>query len=364
MATPFRILSIDGGGTRGVIPATILDCVYQATGKHPVELFDLFAGTSTGGIICIGLTYGIEPAVLVDLYLNKSGDVFYDTGFDDLRDGFGKNLGADYSNKRLKANLEHIFHNATLETVHQKLAEHGSDKSLMVCSFSLDPDKEGQPINFRPAIYHSNFICDKNIKLVDLALRTSAGPTYFPIYQNHIDGGVSINHPAMAAVAFAINKNKDDHGQYCYMDGTNKGLNKDLKDLKVMSLGTGTSNRNRIDATQIKEKRNGDWGNLQWIEFLPDLLTESNVQASDYYVQQVLKEGGDDKQYHRIQLEFDAIEAPALIQKEIEKGKVLGLDVKNKALLQAMHEYAIQYYQQHEEEILSFLNVEKKAVPV
>ncbi len=364
MASPFRILSIDGGGTRGVIPATLLDCIYQATGKHPVELFDLFAGTSTGGIICMGLAYGLEPSVLVDLYLNKSEVVFHDTGFDDLRDGFGKNLGADYSNKRLKAILEDIFEEATLETVHQRLEAHGPEKSLMVCSFDLNPtDNEGEPINFRPAIYHSNFICDKDIKLVDLALYTSAGPTYFPIYKDHIDGGVSINHPAMAAVAFAINKNKEDvGGQYCYVDGTNKGLNKDLKDLKVMSLGTGTSNRNRIEAAQIKRQRNGDWGNLQWIEYLPDLLTESNVQASEYYVQQVLKAAGDDRQYHRVQLEFDAEEAPEAIREEIQKGKVLGLDVKNKKLLLAMHEYARQYYEQHEEEILSFLNIEKKAV--
>ena len=50
-----KILSIDGGGTRGIIPATILDCIYNDFGKTPLDLFDLFAGTSTGGIICIGL---------------------------------------------------------------------------------------------------------------------------------------------------------------------------------------------------------------------------------------------------------------------------------------------------------------------
>lgn len=362
MATPFPILSIDGGGTRGIIPATILDCIYQATGKHPTEIFDLFAGTSTGGIICIGLTYGLEPSVLVDLYLNKSREVFYDTGFDDLRDGFGKNLGADYSNNRLKKILKDIFQDDTLETINQKLTREGKEKSLMVCSFNLNPDRDGQPINFRPAIYHSNFICDKDIKLVDLALRTSAAPTYFPIYQNHIDGGVSINHPAMAAVAYAINKNKDIDGRDCYIDGTHKGLNKDLKDLKVLSLGTGTSNGRRIEAATIKQKRNGDWGNLQWIEYLPDLLAESNIQATDYYVQQVLREGGDYKQYHRVQLEFDAAEAPEDIQKAIKRGKVLGLDVKDKKLLRAMHMYARQHYQKHEDEILSFLNITKTPI--
>ncbi len=105
MNQPFRILSINGGGTRGLIPATLLNGIYQATGQHPTELFDLFAGTSTGGIISIGLAYGLEPAQLVDLYLNQSEKVFHDTRLDDLRDGFGKNFGADYSNKPFNNSL-------------------------------------------------------------------------------------------------------------------------------------------------------------------------------------------------------------------------------------------------------------------
>ena len=355
MTNPFCILSLDGGGTRGVIPATLLDCIYQSTGQHPTDLFDLFAGTSTGGIIGIGLAYGLEPAQLIDLYLNQSDKVFHDTRLDDLRDGFGKNLGADYSKQPLQKILTQLFGEATLGDVNERLRQRGEDKSLMVCSFHLNPEKEGQPVNFRPAIYHSNFIRDRDIKLVDLALWTSAGPTYFPIHQNHIDGGVSINHPAMAAVAFAVNGNTSEKPEYRYMNGANKGLGKSLHELQVLSLGTGTSNRNRIAADLIRRKRRGDWGNLQWIEYLPDLLTESNVQTSDYYVQQVLKTSGTANQYHRIQLSFDDPQAPEAIRKELRKGKVLGLDVRDKVLLQAMHDFAKSYYYDHQEEILSFL---------
>jgi uncharacterized protein len=337
----FKILSIDGGGTRGVIPATLLACITRDTGKHPMELFDLVAGTSTGGIIGIGLAAGKEPQTLVDLYLHKSKEIFYDTGWDDLRDGFGKNTGADYSNHRLKKILEAEFGRMTLGEVHDR----HQDKVLMVASFDLSPQDNGKTVNFRPVVYNSSFLKHRDEKLVDIALRTSAGPTYFPIYQQkYIDGGVAMNHPAMAAVAFAINKQEEYEEQtYRYPDGLKKGLGKNPNDLRVLSLGCGTSNKNFIDPAKVKR---GDWGNLQWVKYLPDLLTESNVQAADYYVRQVVNQ----QDYKRIQLEFDSREAPSTL-----KDQTLGLDVKDSKLLKAMQEYAIQMYDQRKAEILAFL---------
>jgi len=338
----FKILSIDGGGTRGVIPATILDCISKDLNKHPMELFDLVAGTSTGGIIGIGLAARKQPETLVDLYLTQSKEIFYDTGWDDLRDGFGKNTGADYSNDKLKKILKEQFGTLTLGDVHN---DHQNKKILMVASFDLSPQDNGKAINFRPVVYNSSFLRHKNELLVDIALRTSAGPTYFPIYQQkYIDGGVAMNHPAMAAVAFAINKQQEKQDPYYrYPDGLNKGLGLDPHDIRVLSLGCGTSNKNFIAPDKVKK---GDWGNLQWVKYLPDLLTESNVQVADYYVRQVI----DNKDYKRIQLEFDAADAPAMLKKI-----VLGLDVKSRALLQAMHDYAKQVYVLRKQEILSFL---------
>ncbi|MBL7873401.1 MAG: patatin-like phospholipase family protein [Cyclobacteriaceae bacterium] len=341
MAT-FSILSIDGGGSRGVIPATLLDCISKDLNKHPMELFDLVAGTSTGGIIGIGLAARKQTHTLVDLYLTQSKKIFYDTGWDDLRDGFGKNLGADYSNDKLKKILEEQFGTLTLGDVH---TDHQGKKILMVASFDLSPQDNGKAVNFRPVVYNSGFLKHKNERLVDIALRTSAGPTYFPIYQQkYIDGGVAMNHPAMAAVAFAINKQVETEDlNYRYPDGLKKGLGLEARDIRVLSLGCGTSNRNFIAPDKVKK---GDWGNLQWVKYLPDLLTESNVQAADYYVRQVM----DRNDYKRIQLEFDAADAPAVL-----KGSVLGLDVKSPTLLRAMHEYAKQVYALRKQEILSFL---------
>ena len=336
-----KILSIDGGGTRGIIPATIIDCIFEETGKQPFEIFDLLAGTSTGGILAIGYANGISTGDMINLYLDKADDIFYDNIADDIRDMFGKNIGADYSNRRFKKILKNLFGNKTLGDTYNL---HGIRKDLMVCSFHLNPQENGKPVNFKPVIYHSGFIRDKEVKLTDLALMTSAAPTYFPIYQNHIDGAVALHNPAMAAIAFAINK-RNDGINHRYPDGKNRGLGYKLSDVHILSLGTGTSNMNFIPKNKIGK---GDWGNFQWIKYLPDMLTETNMQTSLYYLDQLL----DDHQYLRIQLFFDREEAPDLI-----KDKNIGMDVKRKDLLLAMKQYAEEYFEQNKSGILEFLGL-------
>lgn len=342
----FKILTIDGGGTRGIIPATILDLIFQEKGLHPADIFSLLTGTSTGGILCTAYAYGIETSKMVDLYLQKPEDIFHDTGWDDFRDGFGKNIGADYSNKRFKKILTDIFGTDTMGHIDQQLGPR--EKSLMVCCFDLNPEDNGEPVNFRPRIYHSNFIKDKDVSLVDLCLMTSAGPTYFPIYKNHVDGGVSLNNPSMAALAYAINRHDDGEGEYRHPDGKRKGLGLNLSDLKLLSLGCGTSNRNYIADKVIKSQKNGDWGNLQWVKYLPDMLTETNMQASTYYVNQLLP--GD--RYVRIHPSFNQPDAPSFI-----RNKVTGLDIKEKKYLQAMHAYAKEIFNKEKKRVYELLEI-------
>ncbi|GAB3907038.1 patatin-like phospholipase family protein [Larkinella knui] len=362
MNKPLRILSIDGGGTRGLIPATILQCIELDTGKKPLDLFDLFIGTSTGGIISIGLFAGLQTGQLVDLYLNKAEEIFDDSWFDDVRDGFGKKLGADYSNTNLKKILKDLFADKTLGDVHNQhntdLASSDFRKMLMIPSFDLNPTvkvgDEMKPTNFRATVFNSFLQRYKDDKLVDLALRTSAGPTYFPIYdRKYIDGGVALNHPAMAAVAFAINDNVfgTDDGEtpdYCYPDGLKKGLGLKLSDLRVLSISCGTSNKNFVPPSDIKT---GDWGEIQWVKYLPDLLTESNVQVSEYYVSQVLSKNT----YKRLAPTFDD---PDIKDLKPIFNKIIGLDEVKKPVLEGMQECARRYYTKHKDAILAFVNQE------
>ena len=74
----FRILAIDGGGIRGIFPATILAGLEERYlgGASVVGYFDLIAGTSTGGIIGLGLAAGLTSAELKDLYVERGGEIF------------------------------------------------------------------------------------------------------------------------------------------------------------------------------------------------------------------------------------------------------------------------------------------------
>jgi uncharacterized protein len=342
-----RILSVDGGGTRGIIPATILSCIQEDHNKSPLELFDLFAGTSTGGIICIGLAAGLAPEKLVDLYLNKAKEIFFEPWLDQLSSA-DEYVQAGYSNVRLYEIMEGLVGERTLGDLHTDVNFGARRKRLMVTTFDLAPDDvSDRNQNYRPHVIHSSFMRCKDIKLKDLALMTSAGPTYFPIVQQrYVDGGVALNNPAMAAVTFAINKHKNGDG-YLYEDGgKSKGLGLSADDLHLFSLSTGTGNKNRIDPSVVKK---GNWGKIHWIKYLPDLLTESNMQSTMYYLKQIL----ENEQLYRIELFFNDKEAPQIL-----KDKPVGMDAKEDAILKAMHQFAKDTYYKQRNEVAKFLSLE------
>jgi len=271
-----KILSIDGGGSRGIIPAVILNNIYNDTGAYPTELFDVIAGTSTGGIIALGLSIGIDTSDLVDLYLFRSEKIFADTFWDNLFD-VTHMFGAKYGNKNLRKIAEEFFEDTTLEEVHKR---HEGKKIFMVPSFTLNPGDDEHKENFRPVVYNSSYIKNGKEKLVDIALRTSAAPTYLPIVeQEFIDGGVAINHPALSALSFAVSKNESEKAKYRYEEPTKKGLAWELKETKILSLGCGTSNGNYVAPKKITK---GDWGLWQWKSHIANLMIESNVQCSEH----------------------------------------------------------------------------------
>ena len=339
-----KILSIDGGGTRGVLPATMLARLEDETGQSIRDLFDVIAGTSTGGIIAIAAALGISMKEVEKLYKEKARQIFADSLWDDLWDGFGKNTGADYSQDNLEGILKHMFGNSTLGTI----KDAGKLDSLMVCSFDLNPedpasDGDAPNCNFRPKVFNSISNKDRDETLVNIALRTSAGPTYFPIRERkYIDGGVAINNPAMAAASFVVNRDKDD-------TGSPKGLSWQWNEFKILSLGCGTSNLNYVPKDDINK---GNWGNIQWIKYLPDLLTESNVQAAEYYITQMMPEG----LYMRIQHNLGPIAA------SLNKGRAIGLDVVDDAVLSAMAQLASDTYDQKSADLLRFIEFQAPIV--
>ncbi len=224
---PIRILCLDGGGVRGIIPARILQAFEEKTGKPVHELFDIIVGTSTGGILGLALTmpnpeqtdramYKAEE--LVKFYLEQSSRIFQKSVWRTISSGFGI-WGAKYDRRHLDEVLEEFFQDSRLA---QALCPVG------VLSYSLEKQA--------PRLW-SSYVAQqapcKNQYMRDAAAVTSAAPTYFlpKTITSHkgeetlseVDGGIYANNPAIASLIAAAK---------LYPNFLRK-------DLVVVSLGTG-----------------------------------------------------------------------------------------------------------------------------
>jgi len=253
----YRILSIDGGGIGGLVPCILLDRMETAA-PGLLRGVNLFAGTSTGGIIALGLAAGLTPKTLAELYSVRGKEVFQDSVFDNVLD-LGNAIGAQYDNTNLKRLLTERLGKRTLDHL----------RPVLVSSFDLDSEKDmpDMPRAWKPKFFHNFPGDDSDGKelAVDVALRTSAAPTFFPTYQGYIDGGVAANNPAMCAVAQALRQGVP------------------LNDIVVLSLGCGQT-RMYLDLGGKDVK----WGWTQWAKPLASFFIAANVGVAHYQCKQVL----------------------------------------------------------------------------
>lgn len=274
----YRILSLDGGGIRGLVTAILLQRLDKAVPGWR-DSIDLVAGTSTGGILALGLARGMTPTQLRALYEQRGRRIFDDSWLDDLRD-LGKIMGAEYDNDNLAAELKKAFGKSRLR-----------DLGLRVLIPTFDLDKQTSAgRTWSPKLFH-NFPgndSDGNTPAWKVALYTSAAPTYFPSVDGYIDGGVYANNPSMCALA------------QCQDERAVRPVPA-WRDIRLLSLGTGTS------LTYIEGDRL-DWGYAQWVKPLINVLMDGVSGIADFQCRQLL---GD--HYCRL--------APVF-----PRGKVFGLD--------------------------------------
>jgi patatin-like phospholipase/acyl hydrolase len=261
----FRILSCDGGGIRGVLTAVLLN---RILGAYPAVLQDrpgtvtMFAGTSTGGILALGLAAGLSPAQIRDLYVTN-GKLIFDSSWTRDVVEIGGISGSKYDNVNLKQILLETFGAHKLKDLHSR---------VLIASFKLDNQAlDPSSRTWNPKFFH-NFLgddSDGDSLAVDVAMSTSAAPTYFPSYGVYIDGGVIANNPSMAAIAQALD-GRNQAGERATLDG-----------IKLLSVGTGAS-------LQYIDGVNHDWGDAQWIKPILNVMMDGSVGVADFECQQLL----------------------------------------------------------------------------
>jgi uncharacterized protein len=261
-----RVLAIDGGGIRGLIPALVLAELERRAGRRVFELFDLIAGTSTGGILACALCAPDPlPAEEVAAIYEDEGPAIFDRSvWQRIRSAEGL-LDEKYDAAELDRVLERFLSG-------KRLAETRPD--LIVPTYDMT-----QP---GPYFFKSRKARERQTEdfpLTVVARATSAAPTYFeplPVRERAlVDGGVFAVNPAMTAFAEVLR----------FEPGA---------EVVLLSLGTGQRTRKRRFADV------DDWGLVEWARPVLDVVFDGISDAVDYQLRHVLGE----ERYWRLQVEL------------------------------------------------------------
>ena len=210
----FRILSLDGGGVRGAYSAAVLASIEELTNKSVVRHFDLIAGTSTGGIIALGLGLGLSAQQILEFYEQRGPRIFPSTGIGQrLWHRVRRVVTSKHDGHELEAALNEIFRDRLLGE---------SSCRLVIPSY----DAVTADVHVFKTAHNERVLEDHNRRAAEVARATSAAPTYLPLFmssrgQRFLDGGLWANSPVVVAILEAVSV-----------------LNIPLDDIDVLSIGT------------------------------------------------------------------------------------------------------------------------------
>ncbi len=194
----FRILSLSGGGYRGLYTVAMLRHLEQQAGRRIGECFDMIAGTSIGGIIAIGLALGKSAEEIERVFIERGMDIFprSDWKLGRLLARLKKPYGAKYRNIELRKAVEAVIGD-------DALIGHARTR-LLVPTVNMS---KGQMQMFKTP-HNPNLVRDRHLLAADVAMATSAAPLFFPMAKvqnsNYVDGGIVANSPDLCAVHEAV----------------------------------------------------------------------------------------------------------------------------------------------------------------
>jgi uncharacterized protein len=346
----FKILCIDGGGIRGIIPSKFLSKLENYLSKEKGEevklneYFDLICGTSTGGIIAIGLGLGMSAKEIHQLYEENATQIFGSP-----RTGFIRFFKQFFFPKHSRVNLNRILKNAFLKYSDDNDTRLGHSKTrLCIPSFNAST---GNTVVFKTS-HHKDYIRDYQIPAYQVALATSAAPTYFTPYEinyqrkkstekinltNMVDGGIFSNNPSLIGLSEAL------------------ALGYKFEQIKILSIGTGSTT-----ITYPKQKKGYSSGGLSWInpgKGVP--LIEMMMQSQSAITENIMKviaEGvhhdkGERIYYQRFQEKFSDNDKISLDSTSKDKIKLMNqkgdnmFDNANRNLISTFFDNKIEPYE-------------------
>ncbi len=282
MAPAFKVLAVDGGGIRGIIPALVLAEIEARTNRPISDLFDLFAGTSTGGIIALGL---VKPggdgkveksaADIVNIYRQTGTKIFPQTFLQGLRVGLVR--GAKYDAAGLETVVKDQFGDIRLKD---------ALKPAIIPAHDIGQQK---PMFFKSE--KAKLSPADDFAMRDVVRATTAAPTFFPPTRVQpadgssayglVDGGIDAGNPALCAYAEAIKMGRAGDG------------------VLMVSLGTGQS------GWSLDFEKASEWGAVEWAGPLIGMVLDGSNFTVDYQLRQILQTDAPPQMYYRFQVTLD-----------------------------------------------------------
>ena len=244
----FKILAIDGGGIRGVVPAYILNRMKTTLGFDIGREFQMYAGTSTGSIIAAGIVCGVETSTILDLY-KKFGKEIFSKNTSCYPQNLKPCFHSLYSNENLKGILKEVFGEKKLGEI---------SKPLLIPATDIG----NGGVHIFKSNYSEDFTRDGDIYIRDAVAASCSAPIFFNPFSvgEYLvsDGGLWANNPSLSA----------------YIDAQ-KRLGIPAEKIKVFSLGTGNSKV--FYGTDLKKNWgliNG-WRGKDFISFILSLQSQA-----------------------------------------------------------------------------------------
>lgn len=322
------VLSIDGGGIRGIIPVSVLAVLEKIISDkigqtaHIADYFDLVAGTSTGGIITLGLLRPSEQEhcrpkfkaeELIDFYFQEGPHIFKSSLSQKIKAAGGL-LDEKYPNEGIEKALQRVFGDLWLSDL------------LKPCLITAYDIKRSQVHLFTQHDARKNAAYD--FLVWQVARATSAAPTYFEcalvesrtgVTYPLIDGGVFANNPAMCAYAEVRTH---------FPSPNRKEKMATASDMLFLSLGTGIS-RKQYDYKEVKS-----WGLASWVRPVLDMMMAGVSDTTHYQMMKMFEAVDGAEQYVRIN---------PVLTSDIDAG----MDNASPANMKALKEIGIYTAEQH-----------------
>ncbi|WP_414753444.1 patatin-like phospholipase family protein [Anabaena sp. CCY 9910] len=324
----FKILSLDGGGIRGVITARILQEVerqiQQQQGKSLHEYFDLIAGTSTGSILTAGIAAKKNSSELVQLYQEQGQQIFpierkerykkIPSFLQPLIEAFSL---PKYSHQGLINVLKNVLGDTRIKDVEGPI--------ILILAYDT---------LYRNTTFFTNCHPDLGDRWYDdcylweICTASAAAPTFFPPYKlepvnkekygnwvfPHIDGGIAANNPALAALSLVMRLSQSSVSSAIKQQHNLDGIN--LDDIAILSIGTGqTGEPYSFDQVQ-------NWRGIDWAQHIIDIFMEPTSEVSSTICRQIMG-GFNSQRYLRLQFDLNERFQPNKVESYKDTRQVL-----------------------------------------